>query len=176
MVAKSIQIAWFGVVVLLTSCQMLPTDRQLSTHSETTRINQPEDVEYSPNSDWSFAVLDSSATTEITQYDPQSVVLQLQQDAEQLQTEGRWSEAALKLERALRIDANKIDLYYQLAAVRIGQDRFSEAEQIALKGLTLNDSSNRFRSPLWALIADCRSALGDATGAQEALAESKNAR
>ena len=74
----------------------------------------------------------------------------------------------LKLERALRIDTDKVDLYHQLATVRMGQQRFAEAEQIALKGLTLTDQTPKFKASLWEVVAQCRSALGDIAGARTA--------
>jgi len=102
---------------------------------------------------------------------PIIVVKKLQQEALILQSEGRWSEAELKLERALRIDTDKVDIYHQLATVRMGQGRFSEAEQIALKGLSLTDETPEFKASLWSVIAQCRSAQSDIKGAREARSE-----
>ncbi|WP_320826312.1 hypothetical protein [Reinekea sp.] len=100
--------------------------------------------------------------------DGQWVVTRLQQEALVLQGQGNWSAAELKLDRALRIDADKVDLYHQLATVRMGQKRFAQAEQIALKGLTLTDRSPKFRASLWQVIGQCRSAQGDIRGARQA--------
>lgn len=105
---------------------------------------------------------------------PAQVITRLQQEALQLQSEGRWPEAELKLERALRINAEKVDLYHQLATVRMGQERFAEAEQIALKGLTLTDQTPKYKASLWEVIAQCRSAQGDIKGAKQARQEMLN--
>lgn len=103
--------------------------------------------------------------------DGQQVVTRLQQEALVLQAQGEWSAAEQKLERALRIDADKVDLYHQLATVRMGQQRFAQAEQIALKGLSLTDRSPKFKASLWQVIGQCRSAQGDIAGAREARQE-----
>lgn len=99
------------------------------------------------------------------------VVILLQKEALRLQSEGRWPEAELKLERALRLDGEKLDLYHQLATIRMGQQKFEQAEHIALKGLTLAGDEATARADLWAVIAQCRSAQGNISGAQEARAE-----
>ena len=103
--------------------------------------------------------------------DGQSVVTRLQQEALVLQDQGNWPAAELKLARALRIDADKVDLYHQLATVRMGQQRFAQAEQIALKGLTFTDRSPKFKASLWQVIVQCRSAQGNVRGAREARQE-----
>lgn len=96
------------------------------------------------------------------------IVNQLQQDALQSQSEGDWTQSELKLERALRILGDDPDLYRQLATVRMGQQRFSEAEQIAKKGLTHANENPKAQAELWHVIAQSRSALGDISGAREA--------
>ena len=106
-------------------------------------------------------------------YDAKQVVKQLQSQALALQSEGRWTEAELLLERALRIDAQQIDLYQQLATVRMGQQRFAQAEQIALKGLSIAAITAEQKAQLWQVIAQCRSAQSNIEGARAAREESK---
>lgn len=101
----------------------------------------------------------------------EQAIKQLRSQALTLQSEGNWQQAGLILERALRIDAQKADLYQQLATVRLGEQRFSEAEQIALKGLTNSADSPQLSANLWQIVAQCRSAVGDISGAEEARAE-----
>lgn len=149
MVAKIIRLMPLLVLIWLVGCQTIPAE---STDAQ----QRPDDSEPAPDTRGPGA---------------DQVVVQLQQNALQLQSEGRWSEAELVLERALRINAEKIDLYHQLATVRMGQQRFAEAEQIALKGLSLTDRSPTYKSSLWEVIAQCRSAEGDVKGAQDAREE-----
>ncbi|WP_132699597.1 tetratricopeptide repeat protein [Reinekea marinisedimentorum] len=96
------------------------------------------------------------------------VVQQLQKEALQSQAEGNWAESELKLERALRILGDDPDLYRQLATVRMGQQRFDEAEQIALKGMTHANDNPKVKAELWQIIAQSRSAAGNISGARAA--------
>lgn len=112
--------------------------------------------------------VDVSSNDIVIEPDAEQVVIRLQQTALQFQSEGKWQEAENVLQRALRIDVQKVDIYHQLATVRMGQQRFAEAEQIAMKGLTYTDKSPKFKSSLWEVIAQCRSAQGDIKGANEA--------
>lgn len=197
MVAKTFWLVIVSVVLLVSGCTTLPVADAETRRAE---ANQPEKTDSEPVivltepdqdevQSTDIAPSDSNSTdSEATvvkeqpsvqkapasnqpQPSPEQVVTRLQQEALQLQSEGRWQEAELKLERALRIDAEKVDLYHQLATVRMGQSRFAEAEQIALKGLTLTDNTPKFKSSLWDVIAQCRSAQGDIQGARDAREE-----
>ncbi len=191
MVAKNIWSVLIGLSIL-TACQSIP----VTNDSAQTDPHLPEDVE--PGSSTQPVVTSSAKTnqpaktagkvnqssTESTSDNevaeakedlpaptPEQVVTRLQLDALQLQSEGRWQEAEVVLERAMRIDAEKVDLYHQMATVRMGQQRFAEAEQIALKGLTLTDKTPKYKASLWEVIGQCRSAMGDVDGARKARSE-----
>ncbi len=187
MVAKNLWLAVLALMVL-SACQSIPIANDTSLQ----RPNEPQDVE--PGSSTSLTTVQKSseaapisqqskapetkksadlATQAQEALEPSAaqVVTKLQMEALQLQSEGNWSDAELKLERALRINADKVDLYHQLATVRMGQKRFAEAEQIALKGLTLTDQTPKYKASLWEVISQCRSASGDISGARKARAE-----
>lgn len=199
MVAKTVRLMPFMMVLVFAGCQMVPVDSAEIVDSDRRRqANEPEnaelptagpdasgqemvpvntdkvvDLEESPEPDSKPEESDedgklSGEEASAPEPEPSEVVTRLQQQALQLQSEGRWSEAELILERALRIEADKVDLYHQLATVRLGQQRFAEAEQIALKGLSLTDETPRYKASLWKVIAQCRSAMGDVSGATEA--------
>lgn len=53
----------------------------------------------------------------------------------------------------------------------MGQQRFSESEQIALKGLTHANDNPAVKAELWQIIAQSRSAEGNIAGAREAREE-----
>lgn len=191
MVAKTIRLVAVWMAVALVGCA---TTQITSSEDQRKLANQPAESELkvSEEAEASTAVeanVESEAeksnqkdtvkpkaepkaqtapALEEPQPSPEQVVTRLQQEALQLQSEGRWSEAELKLERALRIDAEKVDIYHQLATVRMGQERFAEAEQIALKGLSLTDKTPKYKASLWEVIAQCRSAQGNINGAREA--------
>lgn len=185
MVAKITRLILLVIAIGLVGCQTVPLE---STDTDTRRqANEPTEAQLptagaevsgpSQASDASTNTESDSTASETTPTasvasepdpEPEEVVTQLQMQALQLQAEGRWSEAELILERALRIDAEKVDLYHQLATVRMGQERFGEAEQIALKGLSLTDQTPKYKASLWEVIAQCRSAQGNIDGADEA--------
>jgi predicted Zn-dependent protease len=140
-----------------------PVTTRAQKESSETKTTQPSSAK--PVQD---PGVDVSSNDIVIEPDAEQVVIRLQQTALQFQSEGKWQEAENVLQRALRIDVQKVDIYHQLATVRMGQQRFAEAEQIALKGLTYTDKSPKFKSSLWEVIAQCRSAQGDIKGANEA--------
>ena len=181
MVAKIIRSILILSALLLASCQtVLPTqtDRANSAGEDTqgvqigeTKVAAGESSAQQPSSPTASkdgGLGPSASEPAEPAPSPDQVVLSLQQQALKYQSEGRWSEAEQILERALRIDADKVDLYHQLATVRMGQQRFAEAEQIALKGLTLTNQTADHKASLWEVIAQCRSAQSDIKGANEA--------
>ncbi len=156
MVAKPVRsLILFIPFVLLVACQMVPVEES-DVDFETATRHEPEEVD--------TQVL-------IQEPDNEGVLDRLQREALILQSEGRWSEAELKLERALRIDSQQSILYEQLATVRMGQSRFAEAEQIALKGLSISNQTSEQKAVLWQVIAQCRAANSDIKGANEARKE-----
>lgn len=100
--------------------------------------------------------------------DSGDVVAGLRREALSQQAAGEWQAAAALLERALRIDASNAELYRQIAEVRLGQERFAEAEQVAAKGLSLATGQPELEAALWRAIAQARSGQGDTKGAREA--------
>lgn len=197
MVAKTVRLISLIAVLFAAGCQTIPvgessndarrqSNEPKNTEMPTTAVDTEngialtEEVDRSvqdsvtnnegPNQP-SVNTVEAEAQEATTQPSPNLVVTRLQQQALQLQSEGRWREAELILERALRINADKVDLYHQMATVRLGQQRFTEAEQIALKGLSLTDETPKYKASLWEVIAQCRSAMGDVPGATEAREE-----
>lgn len=71
----------------------------------------------------------------------------------------QYEEAAVQLERALRISPNDADIYYQLATVRLQQDNPVQAEQLARRGLSLSRDEDQ-REGLHALIDSSQAAQG----------------
>ena len=155
MVEKTVWPILMVLLLGLTACQTIATEP--STDYEVAARHEPDDV--------------ASEEIDSQPIDSTQVVKRLQREALILQSEGRWAEAELKLERALRIDSQQGEIYEQLATVRMGQSRFSEAEQIALKGLSVANLADAQKGALWHVIAQCRSAQGDISGARAAREE-----
>lgn len=102
---------------------------------------------------------------------PRSAVDNLRLQAQAAQANRDWDKAAALLERALRLDSREADLYAEIAEVRLGQGRFAAAEQIALRGLTVNTGNDERSARLWDAIAQARSGQGDVAGARQARAQ-----
>ncbi|PTY38060.1 hypothetical protein BGP77_16530 [Saccharospirillum sp. MSK14-1] len=102
---------------------------------------------------------------------PKSPVDNLRLQAQAAQAEGNWDRAAGLLERALRLDSREADLYAEIAEVRLGQGRFVDAEQIALRGLTVNSGNEERSARLWYAVAQARSGQGNVEGARQARAQ-----
>ena len=102
---------------------------------------------------------------------PRSAVDNLRLQAQAAQANREWDKAAALLERALRLDSREADLYAEIAEVRLGQGRFAAAEQIALRGLTVNSGNEERSARLWHAIAQARSGQGNVAGARQARAQ-----
>jgi predicted Zn-dependent protease len=175
MVAKSFQL---GVIVILiafvSGCSSLQVESEASQEETTSGAMTTKPMEKADpgyESAEKAASSDSPRSSSEPENTKNQVVEQLQREALASQARGDWAESELKLERALRILGDKPDLYRQLATVRMGQKRFDEAEQIALKGLTHANEDPEVKAALWQIIAQSRSATGNISGADEAREE-----
>lgn len=99
---------------------------------------------------------------------PTAATLALVQDADRHAQAGRYAAAAASLERALRIDPGNAELWQRLAAVRLQQGQYLQAEQLALKSNALAAGKRGVQARNWRLIAAARDAAGDRKGAQQA--------
>ncbi len=82
---------------------------------------------------------------------------------------GRLANAAATLERALRIEPRNPRLWQELARVRLKQGQYAQAESVAARSNSWAGSDNALRAGNWRLIAEARTARGDAEGARAAL-------
>lgn len=100
---------------------------------------------------------------------PQSpAVIALLETAKQDSGSGNLRTAQSRLERALRIAPRDPEVYIQLADVQRRQGQFLQAEQVALKGVSVASGQRSALRRLWTLIADIRQEAGNAAGAKEA--------
>lgn len=100
-------------------------------------------------------------------------VLALLTSASQQQGGGDLNGAAASLERAQRIAPREPQVLYKLAQVRLAQGDAAQAEQVALRGLSLANGRPTMQASLWDLIAKCRDQQGNAAGAAEARQKAK---
>lgn len=99
------------------------------------------------------------------------VVQSLVSEAQTALAAGHPDDAARSLERALRIEPRNPVLWHFLGKTRVQQNRFDQAETLAAKSNTLAGTDNALRAANWRLIAQARSARGDAAGAAAAQAK-----
>lgn len=81
---------------------------------------------------------------------------------------GNVDRAAANLERALHIEPRNAFLYSRLAAVRMRQERYAEAESLAAKSNSLASTNPYLQEKNWLLIAEARRQQGDESGATTA--------
>ncbi|MBR9868407.1 MAG: tetratricopeptide repeat protein [Oceanospirillales bacterium] len=119
-----------------------------------------------------FTVVNSQMSSQVAAPTPVSssnpAVIALLQGAEEQQKQGEFSAAQSSLERAQRIAPRDPHVYMQLADLRRQQGQYLQAEQFALKGLTLARGQSALERKFWILIADIRSEGGDHSGAAAA--------
>ncbi|WP_417535011.1 tetratricopeptide repeat protein [Marinobacterium stanieri] len=100
---------------------------------------------------------------------PQSpAVIALLETARTDSGKGDLRMAQSRLERALRIAPRDPEVYIQLADVQRRQGQFLQAEQVALKGVSVAAGQSGALKRLWQLIAEIRQEGGNAQGAKEA--------
>ena len=96
----------------------------------------------------------------------EGVTLALLREAQDKQSEGQLERAAELIERAIRIEPRRGDLWVSLARVHYQNSDFGRAEQYARKGLTLLPVGSQQERGAWLLIADTLEARGDVDGAR----------
>jgi len=101
-------------------------------------------------------------------YQVNPAVVALLDNARQQSQRGAYSAAASTLERAQRIAPREPEVYYEMARVRQKSGSWTQAEQLALKGVQHAAGADTMLKKLWLLIADIRTDAGDQTGAQRA--------
>ncbi|HEY7238405.1 MAG TPA: tetratricopeptide repeat protein [Burkholderiales bacterium] len=81
---------------------------------------------------------------------------------------GKLSTAAASIERALRIEPRNPRLWQELARVRLQQEQYPAAENMARRSNSFAGSDTALRAENWRLIAQALEARGDADGARAA--------
>jgi tetratricopeptide (TPR) repeat protein len=130
--------------------------------SEGTAVATPVDT----GQGFTVVTTEVAAPVPVTKRNP--AVIALLDGARQQQKQGEYRSAQSSLERAQRIAPRDPQVYLQLADLRRQQGQYLQAEQLALKGLTLARGRSVMERKLWLLIADIRSDGGDHQGASDA--------
>lgn len=110
----------------------------------------------------------SSVTSSEEQQGSVDPLLGLLQKIKQAMKSGAFNRAEGLIERALRIDAQRAELWHDLARVRYRQKVYQEAETLARRSNMLATGQAALQQENWRLIARAREMMGDAAGAAEA--------
>jgi len=183
-----------GLGLVLTGCQNMP-DYGWPTQTSTKTVTKPQ-VVYKPTSS---PIVIEKAKPQITPSEPapkpvvatspvimkpvtppqpvkqladgrnMPAVQNLLASANQSLQQGNFEEAVVSLERAQRLAPQSATVYQKLAEVRLQQARFSEAEQLARKGLSYAQG-NAQQAALWRLVAQA----ADQQGKTETAINAKN--
>jgi tetratricopeptide (TPR) repeat protein len=92
-------------------------------------------------------------------------ILALANEADQSFSTGQLDSAAVKIERALRIDPRNAVLTYKLASIRLKQEQPRLAEDLAKKAALLAGSDRDIKKRSWLLIAAAKRLQKDPDGA-----------
>jgi predicted Zn-dependent protease len=82
--------------------------------------------------------------------------------------------AASSIERALRIEPDNPLLWIELGKVRMAENNYVQAENVARKAVSMSVNAPRAQSSAWRLIADSYRARGKNIEAQEAQARAES--
>lgn len=109
------------------------------------------------------------------QVDNRAVAL-LWDDAEQARRSGDVDTAVTKLERAVRLAPEDPVLWSRLAELRLREEEFAVAENLAAKSSALAGEGRLLRYRNWLIIAVARAERGDEEGATQARDEAERLR
>jgi predicted Zn-dependent protease len=138
-----------SVVALLAGCGLAPT---------------ADYAEQAPDRNY----IESAASDRITLTTGNPAVRDLWAQAEQARKAQDYDNAALTLERILRIAPDDAVIWSRLAEVRLRQGNSGQAENLAAKSnaMSLDNPLLNYRN--WLIIAQARRNVGNDVGAQEA--------
>lgn len=102
-----------------------------------------------------------------------TAVQTLIKDANNAVAAGQLDKAASSLERAVRIEPNNAGIWYDLAQIRLHQNRYAETENLAKKSIGLAGEGSSLAKRNYKLIAASRNAQGDSSGAMDAESKSR---
>lgn len=97
-----------------------------------------------------------------------AAVMSLLDNADQMIKAEKLDAAASILERALNLDPRNPFIYQRLAALRLAQEEYDQAEQMARKSNSVAADNPFVKQDNWQLIARARQAANDDSGAQKA--------
>jgi hypothetical protein len=98
------------------------------------------------------------STAEPTPKPQSTVTLALQDEAQRAATAGDYAKATQILERAIRIEPDRAELWLELARVHLKEGDAAQAEQFARKALLYTGNRYDLEQQAWVVIADAKAA------------------
>jgi tetratricopeptide (TPR) repeat protein len=108
-----------------------------------------------------------ASTPAVDTPDTSNATLALLQQSQRAATSGATNEAIAYLERAIRIEPRRADLWLQLAALEVTNQQHRTAIAYANKALTLAGNRADWQRDAWLIIADAKAAQGDLEAASQ---------
>lgn len=116
---------------------------------------------------------ETTAVGEETAPTPHGVAASLQKTAGEALTAGRFSQAEILVERALRLEPRNPELWHMMGRVKSGQSNPAQTVQFCLKSNSLAAGNSALTRRNWLLMAKAYQAMGQETQAAQARAKAK---
>lgn len=142
--------------------------QESSTSVETYKYPESENTRDKPKMQEIAPQAQTMAPPNVSSRQLSPAVLALVSEADQNSQAGEYESAAVKIERALRIDSRNATLTYKLAAIRLKQEQPRLAEDLAKKAALLAGADRELKKRIWLLIAESKRLQKDPEGALQA--------
>ncbi|MDQ7016565.1 MAG: tetratricopeptide repeat protein [Gammaproteobacteria bacterium] len=165
MIKVNRQSGYFLLVLLMLFLAGCSTSGQKSKPLGETSLGKPQAEQALPKA----AELPPGRVEEkVTQVTSNAAVVSLWRESELARSSQQFDRAANALERALRIVPKDAVLWSRLAEIRLYQNQYAQAENLAAKSSALAGRERTLLYRNWLLTEQARQARGDKTGAKEA--------
>lgn len=148
-----------GLAVLVTACQTTPPWPGTDPDAPDTRY--PPVIEPTVETDTEARELERRRTKDPeVQAGEDAAMLALLSESERAAAAGNSAKSISVLERALRIEPRRADLWVALARAHLKNDEPQRAVQFAQRALALAERRVDWKRDAWLVIADAKSQLG----------------
>lgn len=149
--------------------QRPPPQQPQQPHSP--QPSAPAPVETLPPHDPALQPPAASAPPPVSPVPQPPAVVALLDNAGRQEKSGKLEAAATTLERAVRVDPRNPLVWHRLARVRLAQEQWKAAANMATKSNSLAGGDVALQRRNWSLIAEARQRMGDSAGARAARAK-----
>ncbi len=159
-----------ALIILAVGCSSSQTQ---PAPVEEVQLGSPAMGEATDAPDGDMVAVQAYQPATVVAVQPGNAVMELVEEADTQSKAGNFAGAAATLERALRIEPRNPHLWNRLAHVRLQQERFEMAADLAAKSSALAGDNPGLKRDNWLIIAHARRSAGDTAGAAAAVREAK---